>query len=99
MNLQFNLSRTWLWLITLAVALIITGVIAFCWINASRAVRYQADAQRYQADTQRYYLIQSGTAHWGYLLDRRTGKTLLRVRPVAEDSVLFRDQTVDRPAE
>jgi hypothetical protein len=74
MNLQFTLSRTWLWLITLAVALIITWIMASCWSGHTRAVRYQADTQRYQADTQRYELSDKGTL----LLDHRTGKTLVR---------------------
>jgi hypothetical protein len=69
MNLQFTLSRTWLWLITLAVALIITWIMASCWSGHSQAVRYQAD-------TQRYDLIRASDS-WAYLLDRRTGKAFL----------------------
>jgi hypothetical protein len=71
MDSQFNFPRPWLWLVTLVVALIITGVIAFCWIDESRDVR---DAQRYQADAQRYELFGKGNL----LLDHRTGKTLIR---------------------
>jgi hypothetical protein len=86
MNLQFTLSRTWLWLITLAVALIITGVIAFCWIYEIQTVR---DSQRYQADTQRYdhSPLVGGDA---LLLDRRTGKTLFNY---PKGKIVFPKQT------